>query len=480
MVSRACSSGVLRAMDSSVIVVVLGATGVGKSKLAVHLAKRFDGEIINADVMQMYKGLDIVTNKVTEEERSGIPHHLLDFLSPNDRYIIKDFQRDCLKTISEIQSRHRLPILVGGTNYYIESILWNILLDISTDVSAEFADTDDRQLRQRLEAMSDEERIALLRQVDPERAKAVHPRNYRGVCRALEVYMKTQRPISQYLHEQRSARGAHKRYGGGLRFPHACLLWLTCQQDRLKERLDSRVDAMLERGLIDELSRFYLSHVVSSPNAECAVSGAGEFHGFPIDGGHDAVKCLDADSTNDRVGNLDDIKFGYGVFQAIGFKEFYEYLAATVGSKSASDSCDSHSTDKLLAKSIELLKIATRRYARKQNRWVRSRLLDGSRDVPEVFRLDTTDLSAFESAVIAPAIDIVDSLRGGVRPQYPPESPTVKAPDQVDDMLVRHCPLCDVHVSGTRQYSQHMASRKHRNVVSRIRARQMLGEAPWL
>ena len=111
------------------LVVILGSTGTGKSKLAIEIGKRLGGEIISADSMQVYKGLDIITNKVTAEEQSQCPHHMIDFVSPLKEFSVVDFRNMALPLIEDIKSRGKIPIVVGGTNYYIESVLWDILID---------------------------------------------------------------------------------------------------------------------------------------------------------------------------------------------------------------------------------------------------------------------------------------------------------------------------------------------------------------
>ena len=110
------------------IVVVLGATGAGKSKLALEVAQKFGGEIISADAMQMYKGLDIVTNKVTAEEQRLVKHHMIDFLDPLLKSNVVDFRNQALPIIQDLRERNTMPVICGGTNYYIESLLWNILV----------------------------------------------------------------------------------------------------------------------------------------------------------------------------------------------------------------------------------------------------------------------------------------------------------------------------------------------------------------
>ncbi|KAJ3206658.1 hypothetical protein HDU67_008033, partial [Dinochytrium kinnereticum] len=131
------------ATTNKVVVAIVGTTGVGKSNLAIELAKRFGGEVINADSMQVYRGLDIATNKVTEEEKEGVPHHLMSFVDPPEEYSVSQFEVDCVKKISDLHSRSILPILVGGTHYYIQSVLWHSTL-IRPPSPLDDDDVDDR------------------------------------------------------------------------------------------------------------------------------------------------------------------------------------------------------------------------------------------------------------------------------------------------------------------------------------------------
>uniref|UniRef100_A0A8D8SQI6 tRNA dimethylallyltransferase, mitochondrial n=1 Tax=Cacopsylla melanoneura TaxID=428564 RepID=A0A8D8SQI6_9HEMI len=133
---KTLKSALLKAVMSKVpIFVILGSTGTGKSKLGIELAKKFNGEVISADSMQVYKGLDVITNKVTEEEAEGIPHHMLNFLDPNTRFTVVDYRNQALRHIDDIVRRNKVPIIVGGTNYYIESLLWSILIDNKTNIN---------------------------------------------------------------------------------------------------------------------------------------------------------------------------------------------------------------------------------------------------------------------------------------------------------------------------------------------------------
>ncbi|XP_046994094.1 tRNA dimethylallyltransferase-like [Schistocerca americana] len=188
------------------VVVVMGATGAGKSKLAIDIAKKFGGEVISADSMQVYRGLDIITNKVTVEEAQGVPHHLLDFLEPTQRFSVVDFRDAALPIIDDLVSRQKLPVVVGGTHYYIESLLWKVLVtggspDEATkrrhadDAAASDSDGEDavseailKRSRgagdpEELRSVSSEELHRRLQLVDPEMAASLHPNNRRRIIR---------------------------------------------------------------------------------------------------------------------------------------------------------------------------------------------------------------------------------------------------------------------------------------------------------
>ncbi|XP_054287885.1 tRNA dimethylallyltransferase-like [Macrosteles quadrilineatus] len=186
------------------IIVILGATGTGKSKLALEVAKQFNGEIISADAMQVYKGLDIVTNKVTKEEQKEVPHHMIDYLGPGEPIKVVDFRDKALRVIDDLQQRRKVPVIAGGTYYYVESLLWNFLMDASPppqkrprldvsglgNLSYLIADTMDNVMVDPVEklAAGDKEKLhQALQSVDPARANELHPNNVRKVIRGFCV-----------------------------------------------------------------------------------------------------------------------------------------------------------------------------------------------------------------------------------------------------------------------------------------------------
>lgn len=224
--------------DRPRVVAIGGPTATGKTALSLALAQRFGGEIINADSMQVYRQLSVGTAKPTAEERAQAPHHLLDFLPPEQPYSVADFTAAAGELIGQITARGRLPLVVGGTGLYITSLLNGV----------RFApeDTDPalrRRLQQQAETQGAEVLYARLQAVDPAYAAKVHPHNLPRIIRALELYESTGRTMSE---QQRQSRPAAAPY-------RSLCLCLTCR-DRavLYRRIDQRVDKMLREGLLPE------------------------------------------------------------------------------------------------------------------------------------------------------------------------------------------------------------------------------------
>lgn len=217
---------------------VVGPTATGKSALAVELALRCGGEIINADSMQVYAGMDIATAKPTEAERRGVPHHLLGFLPLSESYSVVRFQRDARACIDDIRSRGKLPILCGGTGLYIDAVLDDV--DFTPMEAAP-------GIRAALELRAAEEGAdalwAELARVDPETAAAVHPRNVTRVIRALEVYGATGETLSAQRARSRLRPSPYDVRMVGLDFE---------DRGKLYARIDVRVDRMLADGLVEE------------------------------------------------------------------------------------------------------------------------------------------------------------------------------------------------------------------------------------
>lgn len=228
------------------LLVITGPTAVGKTALTIGLAKRLDGEIVSADSMQVYRGMDIGTAKPTLQEREGVPHHLLDIADPTDRYDVARFCADASRAIAGIAARGRLPIVSGGTGLYICA-----LLD-----GTDFSDgARDDGYRDGLSAYDADALHALLETCDPASAAAIHKNNRPRVIRALEYYHVTGKPLS-----------AHKAVE--TQSPYQAAVWvLDRPREELYARIDARVDDMLDRGLLDEVQRLLQNGVPPAANA---------------------------------------------------------------------------------------------------------------------------------------------------------------------------------------------------------------------
>lgn len=231
MLSR---SDVTRTVSSPLIAVV-GPTGVGKTEVAVALCRKVGGEVISADSRQIYKGMDIGTDKPSAEQRSLVPHHVVDVVDPDEEFTLAQYQELAYQAIDGVLARGRAPFLVGGTGLYVRAVLEGFSIPRVEP---------DAELRQRLmeeaEADGGASLFARLQEVDPEAANRIDPRNVRRVVRALEVFETSQQPISVL---QRRKPPPYRTLKVGL----------TMDREELYRRIDERVDSMVERGLVSEV-----------------------------------------------------------------------------------------------------------------------------------------------------------------------------------------------------------------------------------
>lgn len=220
------------------LVVVAGPTASGKTALAIDLAKRLNGEIVSADSMQIYKYMDIGSAKPDEEERNAVPHHLIDFLEPDEEWSVADYTEAAHRVIEEIASRGKTPVMAGGTGLYINSVV--------NDVSFGEIDTD-YEIRAELQQLADEKGnealIEMLREFDPVSAKRLHPNNVRRVIRAIEFYRVTGVPISRH---QEMTQQTQSRY-------EPVMFLINWEREVLYDRINRRVDMMIENGLLNEV-----------------------------------------------------------------------------------------------------------------------------------------------------------------------------------------------------------------------------------
>ena len=261
--------------DKQKLVILTGPTAVGKSKLSIELAKRIGGEIISADSMQVYKYMNIGTDKISKEKMGGVPHHLIDFLEPTQDFNVFMFQKLVKEKISEIAERGNVPILVGGTGFYIQAVLYDI----------DFTETDeDDEYRIILEKRAEDEGAHVLfeelKQVDPESAEIIHENNVKRVIRALEYYKKTGKPISEHNKEQHEKSSPYDfRY-----------FVLTDDRKTLYSRIDKRVDQMMEDGLLEEVKSLEKLNI---PRTATSMQSLGyrEIYGY-LDGDYDLERAV--------------------------------------------------------------------------------------------------------------------------------------------------------------------------------------------
>ncbi|KAJ3337177.1 hypothetical protein HDU91_001551, partial [Kappamyces sp. JEL0680] len=336
----------------NILVCVVGTTGVGKSALAIKIAQALHGVCINGDSMQVYQGLDTVTNKPSKDELALCPHFLFDFVEPTMEYSVAEFTRDASQCVAAQHSRQTTPVLVGGTNYYIQSLLWDksIIASASTpglanklEIAGSAHPSLEPLLASRLSRIleatdpryksaqeiqdfctSGSDLFDMLAAVDPIMARRWHPKDYRKLRRSLEIYYTTGMTQSAWYAKQK------READSVLRWP-TVMIWLYGRPDILDPRLDARVDDMLAKGMINEML-----------DMRAKVVGG---------------QVVGTESAYTR-----------GVLQAIGFKEFHDYFLAL----EAGDGSDK--TDGLFQEGVEKMKLATRQYARQQVHWIRNKL----------------------------------------------------------------------------------------------------------
>lgn len=232
-------------MEKIKIAVIAGPTASGKTELGVEIAKAFNGEVVSADSMQIYKGMDIATAKPTAEEMNGIPHHLIDFLERDKAFSVADYVELANEQICEIHARGHLPIIVGGTGLYISSLIDNIQFpDIKSDAEVR------KKLEQQAAEFGNEILFERLQKCDPETAAELHPNNLVRVIRALEVYEITGRRLSEYKAESRLVESPYESVIIGLNFNDRQMLY---------DKINLRVDIMVKIGLVEESRQVFES-----------------------------------------------------------------------------------------------------------------------------------------------------------------------------------------------------------------------------
>ena len=257
------------------LIVVVGPTASGKTRLAIELAKIYNGEVVSADSMQIYKEMQIATAKPDEAEMDGVKHHLIDFLDPDENFSVADYLLLARKCIDDIISRGKQPIICGGTGLYISSLVDNIKFDDTCS---------NTELRNELLSLSKEKGNKylwdMLNEFDPQTASTLHENNLMRVIRAIEVYKETSVPLSQHKINSRAEQTPF----------NCCFIGLSCNdRQKLYDRINLRVDRMLETGLVEEAKKFYCSF---SPTTAKQAIGYKELIPF-FEGSMGLDECVD-------------------------------------------------------------------------------------------------------------------------------------------------------------------------------------------
>uniref|UniRef100_UPI004057C2C1 tRNA (adenosine(37)-N6)-dimethylallyltransferase MiaA n=1 Tax=Agathobacter sp. TaxID=2021311 RepID=UPI004057C2C1 len=227
-------------MTKKPIIILSGPTAVGKTALSIALAKMVNGSIISADSMQVYKYMDIGSAKITKEEMDGVTHYLVDVLMPEEEFNIVRFQQMAKAAMEEIYAQGKIPVVVGGTGFYIQALLYDITFDSQDCDEAYRTELEQFAKEQGKEALHER-----LKEIDPPSAEIIHANNVKRVIRALEFYKLTGKPISGHNEEERQKESPYN---------HAYFV-LTDKRELLYERIDKRVDIMVQNGLLDEVKK---------------------------------------------------------------------------------------------------------------------------------------------------------------------------------------------------------------------------------
>lgn len=398
--------------------------------MAIELATRFRGEIINADAMQLYQGLPIITNKVTEAEQRGIPHHLLGHISLGEMpWDVEKYKRHATQVIQEIRDRGNLPILVGGTQYYVDPLLFRdvILDDVQGNASKAFPILDEPT-----EVILNE-----LRKVDPVMADRWHPNDRRKIQRSLEIYLQSGKPASEFYAEQKQRKADAAQRPEELEPWNNLMFWVYSEREVLKDRLDKRIDKMLDAGLLDEVKEL--------------------------------LAFKQENTATDQ--ELDMTK---GIWQSIGYKQFEPYMLARQAGTDTSE------LEKLHAKGLEEMKVATRRYANYQTKWIRLKQIpllkeQGTTAMEHLYLLDSTDVSQFQENVVEPAADVAARfLNGESRPAPTDMSDLAREvltksaePPPKETPCQRTCELCQVVLVTEQAWKRHVNGTAHRRVLKK-------------
>ncbi|KAJ4978067.1 hypothetical protein NE237_008847 [Protea cynaroides] len=450
------------------VIVVMGATGAGKSRLAIDLASYFPIEIINADSMQVYEGLDVLTNKVPLYERKGVPHHLLGTIMPNVEFTSKDFRDSAIPVIDEILSRNQLPVIVGGTNYYIQALFSPFLIDDLTEALDEYCLNDilgEKPLDYKVDLAGDNlSNFDRLKKIDPDFANRIHPNDRRKVNHYLNLY------DHHGVLPSKLFRGkAAERWGRVDDFRYdCCFLWVDASLPVLDRYVEHRVDHMIDAGLLMEVYDIY------SPNADYTrglrqAIGVREFE--DLLGVHKTETSCS--QTTDKVC---DSNAGPNITMPTNrdCKMLLENFMAV------QNSSDDNPLKFLLREAIDKLKMNTRRLVRRQKRRL-SRLQTffgwHLHYVDATEALDCSSDESWHKQVVHPAVNIIKSFLSkdgcsGLNLEILDGTEGQKFVPR--DLWTQYiCEACGNRVlRGAHEWEQHKQGRGHRKRIIRLRKSQ--------
>jgi tRNA dimethylallyltransferase len=417
--------------------------------------------------MQMYRGLPIITNQIPVEERKGIPHHLINCVGLEEEpWRISTFKRESLRLIKEIRSRGKLPILVGGTHYYTQAILFNdVLVDDCPDDEGgqNISRNGERENGDSVIPTSEENwpilnapvdvMLEKLKEVDPIMAQRWHPKETRKIRRSLEIYFQTGKPASEIYAQQKlqkQAKSGGDSVGGppahnGLMRYQTLLFWVHGEKERLYPRLDGRVDSMIEQGLIAE-ARTMWDYLVEK-----------ESQGITVD-------------------------ITRGVWVSIGFKELEPYFSALHTAK-----LDENELETIKKSCIEAIKTSTRQYSVQQIKWIRNKLWTGLADAKMTHRLyllDTSNVDEWKTCVTEPSERIVHAFLNNNNNEPCPDPKQLSelarqtlsekeeehqkrlmTGDDFNSMKCITCEVCRKTMIGSEQWDIHIHSYSHRRTL---------------
>lgn len=384
----------------------------------------------------MYRGLPIITNKISLEEQRSVPHHLLGNISlDHETWVVGVFKREASRIIQEIRSRGRVPIVVGGTHYYTNALLFRDSLVEKEDASTERALVQDNSVQYPILNDTTEAMWEKLKEVDPTMAERWHPNDRRKIRRSLEIFLTTGRPASEIYAEQQSRKRTESAPQPGFSKPDALLLWVHSESQVLKDRLDRRVDKMLGNGLMDEITEVN-------------------------------------DYLRSKVESGEQVDLSRGIWQSIGFKEFQPYLQA------AEQGADVKELEKLKLECLEVMKTATRRYAKYQTKWISKQmlpLLEQQGDQDRLYVLDSTDVTRYPEHVLDKAASLTQLFLAGN--EMPDPRSLSDAASNVLNAAVKsalssqgtpcrkHCPTCETTLLTEESWQIHVRGKAHRRKV---------------